>query len=416
MADTCAQRNARRGFTLIEILLVIGIVAVISTVVVLALKPQEIMRQARDARRIAEVATINKAIAFVNAQKGSQSLGDPTKIYVSLPDDVSPLCTSHTDLPLPPPGYAYSCVTTANFRKIDGMGWIPFDFRVTGGNPFSGLPVDPLNTALSGYYYIYVANTNYAVVALLESEKYLKRSAIQDDGTDDGRIEAGDTSIWSRASGLRGYWKFSENYAGTASQAIADSSVYDNNGILYGSAPGAFAAGKVGNAIVMNGGPSRYVQVNDNSTLYLASTTSILAWLKPADNLARPIFGDFVNNLGGIDAEVYLQAPVNTTMFLRSNDGTTDAQTIPSLNVGTPTNTWTHIAFLWSEGYVRGYQDGSIVGAPQAFGVIPTIQAHNFYLGTGYWGPSLNGLLDELRIYSRPLHPAEISATYRATR
>jgi type IV pilus assembly protein PilA len=51
-----------KGFTLIEILLVIGIIAVLATVVIVALDPAQRFQDARDARRRADIESISKAI------------------------------------------------------------------------------------------------------------------------------------------------------------------------------------------------------------------------------------------------------------------------------------------------------------------------------------------------------------------
>lgn len=51
-----------QGFTLIEILLVIGIIAVLATVVIVALDPATRFRDARDARRQSDIESISTAI------------------------------------------------------------------------------------------------------------------------------------------------------------------------------------------------------------------------------------------------------------------------------------------------------------------------------------------------------------------
>ncbi len=52
----------KRGFTLIEILLVIGIIAVLATVVIVALDPATRFKNARDARRLSDIQSILSAV------------------------------------------------------------------------------------------------------------------------------------------------------------------------------------------------------------------------------------------------------------------------------------------------------------------------------------------------------------------
>lgn len=56
------QINKRKGFTLIEILVVIGIIGVLATVVLVAVNPSRQFKQARDSQRVANVNTILNAI------------------------------------------------------------------------------------------------------------------------------------------------------------------------------------------------------------------------------------------------------------------------------------------------------------------------------------------------------------------
>lgn len=55
------QAGARKGFTLIEILLVIGLIAVLATVVIVALNPAKRFADARDARRLSDIQSILSA-------------------------------------------------------------------------------------------------------------------------------------------------------------------------------------------------------------------------------------------------------------------------------------------------------------------------------------------------------------------
>ena len=52
-----------KGFTLLELLIVIGILAILAGVVVLVLNPAELLRQARDSQRISDLSTMRSAIS-----------------------------------------------------------------------------------------------------------------------------------------------------------------------------------------------------------------------------------------------------------------------------------------------------------------------------------------------------------------
>lgn len=65
------QKN-QQGFTLIEILLVIGIIAVLATVVVVALDPAKRFADARDSRRLSDIQSILSAVQqYIVDNKGA---------------------------------------------------------------------------------------------------------------------------------------------------------------------------------------------------------------------------------------------------------------------------------------------------------------------------------------------------------
>lgn len=166
----------RKGFTLIELLIVIGIVAILATVVVLTLNPAETLRQSRDSTRLAEVASLDKAIGFSVTQNPDLVLGAANTVYISLPDETGPTsnCPNYAAfLPTLAPGWQYRCVNRANLQKIDGTGWLPINFTGLPVVPLDSLPVDRVNTAQSGFYYSYAtAGTGWEVDADMESTKY----------------------------------------------------------------------------------------------------------------------------------------------------------------------------------------------------------------------------------------------------
>lgn len=56
------SKNNQKGFTLIEILIVIGIIAILATIVIIAINPARQFAQARDIQRVSNLNTILNAV------------------------------------------------------------------------------------------------------------------------------------------------------------------------------------------------------------------------------------------------------------------------------------------------------------------------------------------------------------------
>lgn len=174
-----------RAFTLIELLIVIAIIAILGSATVLVLNPVELLAQSRDANRKTDIKSINDATMLLVTDNPSAFLGTINTVYISIPDS-SATCANITGLPALPSGWTYGCATSANYRKIDGNGWIPADFRnIKGGSPVPVLPIDPKNDAASGAYYSFAANgANFEIDSMVESAKFFDTAA--KDGGDNG--------------------------------------------------------------------------------------------------------------------------------------------------------------------------------------------------------------------------------------
>ena len=165
-----------RGFTLVELLVVLGIFAVVGTAIVLVLNPAELLKQSRDANRVSSLATLRKAIGLFQANNSAPSaLGIPNTIYVSLPDS-DPACSN---LHLGPAAFPYRCANNGDLLKTDGTGWLPIDFAAVPSASISSLPRDPLNQhdpedTHNDFFYMYATDGlgHYEINAKTESAKY----------------------------------------------------------------------------------------------------------------------------------------------------------------------------------------------------------------------------------------------------
>jgi len=163
----------KKGFTLLELLIVIGILAVLSTTMVLVINPAEMLRRARDSQRISDLNTIKSALAFYLTEAASPDLdgSSSTAMFVYKHPNITITGTSCG---------AKSSRNESTSQAVNGSGWIPVNLsNLSGGSPISGYPVDP-NPASNQRYYIYLphnASSTFELLANMESTTYTANEA-----------------------------------------------------------------------------------------------------------------------------------------------------------------------------------------------------------------------------------------------
>lgn len=168
----------KKGFTLLEILITIAIVAILMSVLILVINPPEIFKRGNDTQRLANATTLRDGIMAYLIERGSFEVAN-------LPCGTADNPCNSTCCVI---GGQYRCggLCTEDARAaIDGTGWIPLDFaNLRMGSPFNALPLDSLNRG--EYFYRFGADDGQFEVDLLFESKYFNevRKLPQQDGGD----------------------------------------------------------------------------------------------------------------------------------------------------------------------------------------------------------------------------------------
>lgn len=206
--------KTQKGFTLVELLIVIGIIAVLSTATVLVLNPAQILAEARDTQRVNDLSTLSAAISLMQATSTCPSLGGGSGSICPVTADATFACGTHVGSSSPA---LTAAAVTGNAalrfftsgtevdarngnRTTAGLGWMAADLALaSGGAPMAVLPVDPTNNITSatiGLNYQYSCNTSgqFELDANMESTKYLSYEANTFDGGSNANVyEVGST-------------------------------------------------------------------------------------------------------------------------------------------------------------------------------------------------------------------------------
>jgi type IV pilus assembly protein PilA len=157
-------KNKKAGFTLIEILVVIGIIAVLATIVIVAINPARQFAQARNTQRTSNLNTILNAVG--------QNLADNKGVALS-----ATTCTGIGAGGVP----TVNPMNSASGRTIGTPGSATVvDLSCLVPTYVTSIPIDPTNgTATDTKYTIQVdANGRYSVCAPNSSETALGSPAV----------------------------------------------------------------------------------------------------------------------------------------------------------------------------------------------------------------------------------------------
>jgi len=389
------------AFTLIELLVVIGVLTVLAVAVVLVINPAELLRQGRDSTRLSDLGAVHRSLGLLQADNSDAGFGSLSTVYVSLPD-TSATCTN-LGLPSLPSGWAYACATEADYRKVDGNGWIPADLTsFSSGLLLPAFPIDPINTTSSGLYYTYVTGGSWEMTALFESSKHRER-ATDDGGVDLAMYEIGSDpglDLSPFAHGLIGYWKIDEG-SGTAA---SDSSGFANTGTMYSSSTVTdlhVSGCKIGGCASFDG-IDDYTDIGFNP-FGRPPIMTIVFWMKASDSSefsSSKLIGKNQDSIG-----------LSSNRISYRNDA--GFGTIFSSTLSWSTSTWYLISTVITNSSMTFYRDGQQLNSVSGSRFLHN---HNFMIGRVENEGYFNGMIDEVQIYNRALSATEIQVLYDATK
>ena len=170
----------KKGFTLVELLVVLALIAVLAAVLIVVIRPGQIMSRGRDAQRQGDLRNLASAVdaylveMAMNSDLRWPQRGDCTgaaspNIFFSVTTTTEP-----TGWPTLPTGHT-ATGTTSN--ATDGTGWVPLNFGNVPVINLPQLPLDPRNgqtgtvngvTVTFAYSFACHADFNYEFAAKLE--------------------------------------------------------------------------------------------------------------------------------------------------------------------------------------------------------------------------------------------------------
>ncbi|MFO0891121.1 MAG: DUF4082 domain-containing protein [Isosphaeraceae bacterium] len=206
-------------------------------------------------------------------------------------------------------------------------------------------------------------------------------------------------------TGLVGAYGFNEGLGTT----LTDLSGNGNNGTI---SRASWAAGISGGALAFNGVDS-WVTISNVGSLNLSSGMTLEAWVKPAAATSNWSTVVMKERTGGLAYALYgstvgtgPNAPSPPAAVVNRNGTDYSARGSSTL----PVDSWSFLAGTYDGNVARFYLNGNLVRSTTVGGNLISSTGALRIGGNSIWGEYFNGLIDEVRVFNRPLSLGEITS------
>jgi prepilin-type N-terminal cleavage/methylation domain-containing protein len=366
------------GFTLLEMLLVISVIAVLSSIVIFNFRPADVIEGANNSARNTNKERIQKAIEAFIFERGGMA---PTSLQSLVNSGYYDICKK---------GQSSDCV---NLDELVSMGYL------------SDIPTDTTyqTTTTSGFKIEYDhINGEINIISKPDYNDIVSDSLIS-------------------------YWKLDETSPKScAGQDVCDSALADLNGSWIGDTTNVNA--KYNSGLQFDGNLD-YVDFGSRNSIGGLSEASICTWIyytQPSITTDGTIIGRYKDSDGEheigwlfwIDNEAAFSGNTDTVSFTTTPGNTTFGRVEGTTGLITP-QIWEHYCGVFKGGqYIRIYKNG-ILNAESSISIDPVVSTNtntNLTMGMLDNGNrALSAILDDVRIYYKALSDIEVQAVYSYT-